>query len=109
MIVRKIGDLSSDSQKAPSQPISSVERIIPLVMNWGGLVYYNSKSTETIKSVMKYFYEIRFNQPATKEDIKLFSLVRVSNPEQPLGKKKTVEECGLTEYTMVECELVSIA
>ena len=104
MVVRKIGDVTSDAQKATPQRGSSEERS-PVVMNWGGLVYYDSKPTETIKSVMKYFYEIRFNQPATKEDLKLFSLVRVSDPNQPLGKKKTVEECGLTEYTMVECDI----
>ena len=86
------------------QTTPSNERVIILVMNVGGLIYYNSKSTETIKSVMKYFYELRFKSPATNDDLKLFSLVRSSLPDQPLGKKKTVEECGLTDYTMVECE-----
>lgn len=86
-----------------AQPSNANPRVVPLIMNCDGLVYYDSNPTESIKNVMKHFLEIQLKRPVTKDDLKQYSLVRLSQPDLPLSKKKTIEECGITEYTMLEC------
>ena len=85
----------------PVSKITSPNTII-VGMDCDGLVFYEAAKDESVKSVMRHFLGLREKREVTKEDLKQYSLVVKDAPTQVLSKKKTLEECGVTNNTILE-------
>ena len=75
---------------------------ITVCMDCDGLQFYRAAKDEPVKSVLKHFLSLREKHEVTKEELKGHFLVTKATPNQPLSKKKTLEECGVANNAVLE-------
>ena len=93
-------DVASHVGRHTSEEVHS--DTITVGMDCDGLEFYNASKDETIKGVMRHFLGLREKREVTKDDLKQYFLVTRNAPTQPLPKKKTLEECGIANNTILE-------